>query len=131
MNINNQFGLAQIDQIALPVKDLERAQAFYQSKLGMKLLFRAGDLVFFDCDGVRLLLSLPEAEEPANHASIIYFKVRDIHQAHQTLTRRGVAFDDDPHLIADMGSYEIWMAFFRDSEQNVLAISSDIPRENK
>ena len=131
MKTNDQFGLSQIEQIALPVKDLERAQAFYQSKLGMKFLFRAGDLLFFDCDGIRLLLSLPEAEEPVNYASIIYFKVHDIHQAHQTLIRQGVAFVDAPHLIANMGDYDNWMAFFRDSEQNTLAITSDIPRDRE
>lgn len=58
------------------------------------------------------------------------FKVHDIHRAYQTPTERGVIFDDSPHLIADMGTYEIWMAFYRDSEQNVLAISSDIPHES-
>lgn len=128
MNTDNNFGLSQIDQIALPVEDIDRALAFYRSKLGMKFLFRAGSLVFFDCGGVRLLLSLPEGGEPANRASIIYFKVEDIHLAYQTLTERGVNFDDEPHLIAVMGDYEIWMAFFRDSEQNVLAISSEVPR---
>ncbi len=128
MKTDNNFGLSQIDQIALPVEDIDRALAFYRSKLGMKFLFRAGNLVFFDCSGVRLLLSLPEGGEPANRASIIYFKVDDIHHAYQTLTERGVNFDDEPHLIADMGDYEIWMAFFRDSEQNVLAISSEVPR---
>lgn len=131
MSIKDNFSLALIEQIALPAKDIERAQAFYQSKLGMKFLFRAGDLVFFDCDGVRLVLSLPEDEESANHASIIYFKVQDIHQAHQTLTQRGVAFVDAPHLVANMGNYDIWMAFFRDSEQNTLAITSDIPRKRE
>ena len=131
MNTEDNFSLAQIEQIAMPVKDIERAQAFYQSKLGMNFLFRAGDLVFFDCDGVRLLLSLPEDEESANHASIIYFKVEDIHQAHQILIQRGVAFVDAPHLIANMGDYDIWMAFFRDSEQNTLAITSDIPHDRE
>lgn len=126
VSIDN-FGLDQIDQIAVPVEDLDRSMEFYRSKLGMKYLFRAGDLAFFDCAGIRLLLSRPEGDQIARHASTIYFKVQDIHQAHQTLTQRGVAFEDSPHLIADMGSYEIWMAFFRDSEHNLLAISSDIP----
>ena len=128
METDVNFSLAQIEQIALPVDDLDRAVEFYQSKLGMKFLFRAGDLAFFDCAGVRLMLSTPEGETRC--ASTVYFKVRDIHQAYQTLTERGVEFDDAPHLIADMGDYEIWMAFFHDSEQNVLAISGDIPHQH-
>jgi methylmalonyl-CoA/ethylmalonyl-CoA epimerase len=129
MDTDINFGLAQIEQIALPVEDLDRALAFYQSKLGMKFLFRAGDLAFFDCAGVRLMLSTPE-DNTTRCASTVYFKVQDIHQAYQTLRERGVAFIDAPHLIADMGDYDIWMAFFHDSEQNMLAISSDIPHQD-
>ena len=128
MDKNDNFGLAQIDQIALPVEDVDRAVAFYQSKLGMKYLFRAGDLAFFDCAGVRLMLSPPEDDKRTKRGSTIYFKVKDINQVYQTLIERGVTFDDDPHLIADMGTYEIWMAFFHDPEQNILALSSEIPR---
>jgi catechol 2,3-dioxygenase-like lactoylglutathione lyase family enzyme len=130
MDTSDSLRLAQIDQIALPVEDLDRALAFYQSKLGMKYLFRAGDLAFFDCAGVRLMLSPPENDGAARCASTIYFEVPDIYQAYQTLTERGVAFHDQPHLIADMGNYEIWMAFFQDSEQNMLAISSEISRQS-
>ena len=130
MESNRNFGLAQIEQIALPVEDVDRALAFYESKLGMKFLFRAGDLTFFDCGGVRLMLSPPEPGESVKRASTLYFKVQDIHQAYKALTDRGVPFDDEPHLIADMGSYELWMAFFHDTEQNMLAICSDIPHYN-
>jgi predicted enzyme related to lactoylglutathione lyase len=127
MNRNDNFGLVQIEQIAIPVEDVDRALAFYQSQLGMNYLFRSGGLVFFDCGGVRLLLSQPEgAEVSAGHASTIYFKVQDIHQAYQNLLERGVVFEDAPHLIADMGDYELWMAFFRDSEQNLMAISGEV-----
>ena len=131
METNPTFGLAQIEQIALPVEDVDRSLAFYQSNLGMKFLFRAGDLVFFDCAGVRLMLSPPEAGETVRRASTIYFNVQDIHQAHRMLTGQGVVFDDAPHLIADMGEYEIWMAFFHDTEGNMLAISGEIPHQNR
>jgi catechol 2,3-dioxygenase-like lactoylglutathione lyase family enzyme len=127
METNVNFGLAQIEQIALPVQDVERALAFYRSKLGMKFLFRAGNLVFFDCAGVRLMLSPLEEGETMRRASTIYFKVQDIYQAHRRLTEQGVVFDDAPHFIADMGEYELWMAFFHDTEQNMLAISGEIP----
>jgi methylmalonyl-CoA/ethylmalonyl-CoA epimerase len=96
----------------------------------MKFLFRAGDLAFFDCAGVRLMLSPPEEGETVRRASTIYFKVEDIHQAYRILAQQGVVFDDAPNFIADMGDYEIWMAFFRDTEQNVLAISAEVPHQN-
>lgn len=126
MTAETNFGLERIEQIALPVQDLDRAVEFYKRQLGMKFLFRSNGLAFFDCDGVRLLLSRPEGTGDSRHASVIYFKVSDIHQAFKTLLERGVTFVDSPHLIADMGSYELWMAFFEDSEKNMLAISGDI-----
>lgn len=126
MQTDHNFGLAQIEQIALTVEDLERAVAFYQSKLGMKYLFSSNGLAFFDCAGVRLMLSRPEGDQGHRPGSVIYFKVPDIQQAYQTLASRGVPFIDSPHKIADMGEYELWMAFFRDSEGNMLAVSGEV-----
>ncbi|MDG4657814.1 VOC family protein [Ectobacillus antri] len=51
-----------IGQIAVPVQNLERAIVFYRDILQLPMLFTAGSLAFFDCDGVRLLLSEPEPE---------------------------------------------------------------------
>src|SRR3712207_5095667 len=113
--------LDQIGQIAINVRDLQRAVAFYRDTLGMHFLFQApGGLAFFDCGGVRLMLGVAEKPEFSHPASILYYKVDDIAAAHQTLTARGVAFIDEPHLIARMPTHELWMTFFRDSENNVL-----------
>src|SRR5262245_19092478 len=121
------FGLAQIGQIALPVRDLDRAIAFYQDVLGLAFLFRVPNLAFFDCAGVRLMLSPPETAELERHSSIIYFTVDDIHSAHQTLSERGAQFDDQPHIIANMETYDLWMAFFRDLDGNILGIMGEVP----
>ena len=127
MRENMAFGLSQIGQIAIPVRDLERAATFYGSTLGMRHLFTVTNLAFFDCGGIRLMLSVPEtADDQAS--SIIYFKVDDIDIAYQTLSARDVPFDDQPHIIANMETYDLWMAFFRDSENNLLSIMSEVPR---
>jgi catechol 2,3-dioxygenase-like lactoylglutathione lyase family enzyme len=120
------FGLSRIRQIALVVRDLPAAIAFYRDKLGMKFLFEVpGQLAFFDCAGIWLMLSPPEGE--FNQAgSFIYFEVDDIEAAHRTLSERGVEFIDAPHKIADMGTYELWMTFFRDLDRNPLALRSEI-----
>jgi catechol 2,3-dioxygenase-like lactoylglutathione lyase family enzyme len=120
------FGLAQIGQIAISVQDLERAVAFYRDKLGMQYLFTASTLAFFDCDGTRLMLSTPEPGQAHSGNSIIYFKVDKIDDAYRELAERGVPFDDQPHIIANMGTYDLWMAFFRDSEHNLLGIMSEV-----
>jgi methylmalonyl-CoA/ethylmalonyl-CoA epimerase len=127
MTTIQNFALTQIEQIAQPVKDLDRAVEFYRVKLGMKYLFSSNGLAFFDCGGVRLMLSKPEGAEFDHPGSLLYFKVADIHQAHMALLVRGLDFSDAPHLIAHMGDYDLWMAFFRDSEGNTMAISCNMP----
>ena len=111
----------QIGQIAMIAHDVDRATTFYSEALGLKLLFRAGALSFFDCGGIRLMLSKPEKPEFDHPGSVLYFKVADIDAAHRDLTRRGVEFIDAPHLIARMPDHELWMTFFRDTEGNTLA----------
>ena len=114
----------QLGQIAMTVRDVNRATTFYSDVLGLKLLFRAGELSFFDLGGVRLMLSKPEPQ--FDHAgSILYFKVDDLESRHRELQARGVDFIDEPHLIARMPDHELWMTFFRDSEGNTLALMSE------
>src|SRR3712207_6278038 len=121
-----QFGLSKIGQIAINVHDLERAVAFYRDTLGMHFLFQApGGLAFFDCGGVRLMLGVAEKPEFAHPASIIYYRTDDIIGAYDALRAHGVAFIDEPHLIARMPNHELWMVFFRDSEENVLALMEE------
>jgi len=121
------FGLSQIGQIAISVKDVDTAVAFYRDVLGLKLLFQAPPgLAFFDCAGVRLMLARPEKPEFDHPASTLYFKVADIQQATATLKSRGVRFEEEPHLIAKMPDHELWMAFFRDAEKNLLGLMSEI-----
>ena len=124
----NNFGLSAIGQIAINVHDTERAVEFYRDKLGMKFLFSAPpNLAFFDCNGIRLMLSPPARPEFDHPSSIIYFNVDDIQLAYATLTERGVKFEEQPAFVANMGSYDLWIASFRDSEGNLLAMMSNVP----
>ena len=121
------FGLGKIGQIAVNAHDLKKMTAFYRDTLGMKFIFEAPNMAFFDCDGVRLMLSGPERPEFDHASSVIYFKVSDIRVAHRELAGRSVRFEGEPHLIARMPTHELWMAFFRDPENNVLALMSEVP----
>jgi catechol 2,3-dioxygenase-like lactoylglutathione lyase family enzyme len=123
-----QFGLGQIGQIAINVKDLQRAVAFYRDTLGMRFLFDAPNLAFFDAGGVRLLLGVPEKAEFDHPSSILYYKVDDIESAFEALQARGVSFEDKPHIIARLPDRDVWMTFFHDSESNVVALMSEPPR---
>jgi methylmalonyl-CoA/ethylmalonyl-CoA epimerase len=125
------FGLSKIGQISVNACDLERATAFYRDILGMKHLFTVTHMSFFDCDGIRLMLAIPEKVEYNHPSSILYFKVPDIQEAYDTLISSGVTFESKPSLVAPMATHDLWMAFFRDSEQNLLALMSEIPRIDK
>jgi methylmalonyl-CoA/ethylmalonyl-CoA epimerase len=116
-----------IGQVAIPVEDLERAVGFYRDVLRLPLLFRAPPgLAFFDCGGVRLMLSRPEGEGAPGAAGLLYYVVGDLAAAHDDLAGRGVEFLDPPHLVARLPDHELWMAFCRDSEGNTLALMSEV-----
>jgi methylmalonyl-CoA/ethylmalonyl-CoA epimerase len=125
---DQEFKLTEIGQIAIPVHDLERAVEFYQHKLKLNHLFSVPKLAFFECGGIRLMLSVPEKAEFDHPSSILYFKVPDIQTAYASLSAREVQFEDTPHLVAQMESYDLWLAFFRDSEGNLLSLMSEVSR---
>ncbi len=124
----SSIGLSRIGQIAVNVHDLKNATAFYRDTLGMKLLFEVPNMAFFDCGGVRIMLGVAEKPEFDHPASIIYYAVEDIRKTHEILTTRGVQFESNPHLVARMPDHELWMAFFRDLDDNMLALMSDVKK---
>ena len=123
------MSIQNIGQLAINVKDLARAKRFYQDMLGLKHLFDAGPhMSFFDCGGVRLLLE-PAREPQFDHpSSIIYFRVADIDASCRAMTAKGLRFERKPELIAPMPDHDLWMAFFRDPENNLLALMSEVSR---
>ena len=122
------FSLSGIGQIAVNVHNVEKATAFYRDTLGMKFLFDAGHMAFFDCGGVRLMLSLPDKPEFDHPSSIIYYRVSDIQHACEVLESRGVRFEEKPILVARLQDHDLWMAAFRDVDNNLLALMSEVPR---
>jgi catechol 2,3-dioxygenase-like lactoylglutathione lyase family enzyme len=122
------LGIQNVGQISIIVHDLQRAIAFYRDKLGLPLLFTAGNLAFFDCGGVRLMLGPAETPELDHPSSILYFRVPDINAAHQRLVDQGVRIEAPPRLIAPMPTHNLWMSGFRDSEGNILELMSEVPR---
>lgn len=122
--------LNQVGQIFVNAKDLDRAIAFYRDILGMTFLFQAPpNMAFFQCGGVRIMLGIPDKAELAHPASVIYYKVDDIEKVAEVFKARGVEFIIDPHLVAPMPTYDLWLADFRDSEGNILALMSEVPKE--
>jgi methylmalonyl-CoA/ethylmalonyl-CoA epimerase len=127
MSSPDELHLNRLHQIAQNSADLDRSIEFYRDKLGAKYIakFDPPGLAFFDLEGTRLLL-----EKGATGATL-YFWVDDIRSACETLRSRGISFDSEPHLIHhdETGTFgpagtEEWMAFFRDPDDNILALAS-------
>ncbi|MDZ5471695.1 VOC family protein [Bacillus sp. 31A1R] len=118
--------IQKIGQIGIPVKELDRALHFYKDKLTLSLLFNTDTMAFFDCNGLRLLLSLPEKDEFDHPSSVVYFQVEDIKKSYEDLAGNGVTFIDEPHIVAKIGSTETWMTFFQDTEGNTHALMSEV-----
>lgn len=122
----NEMSIIQgIKQIGVPVKDLDRAIEFYREQLGCPLLFTTAHMAFFDCNGVRLLLTLPENEK-YTQSSVIYFDVEDIQSSYEKMKANGVHFTAEPHVVGKMDDMESWMVFFEDTEGNTHALVSEV-----
>jgi predicted enzyme related to lactoylglutathione lyase len=126
--LESQLAIQRIGQISVPVKDVQRATTFYRDVLGLRLWLELPGMSFFDCGGIRLMLSVAEDPAYAHPSSIIYYNVADLEAMHASLVAQEVRFLREPHMIADLGAVELWMAFFHDTERNVLALMSEKPK---
>jgi catechol 2,3-dioxygenase-like lactoylglutathione lyase family enzyme len=117
--------LGAIGQIAQVVADVEAATAFYRDRLGLRLLFEAPGMAFFDCGGVRLMLSRAETSAFDHPGSVLYFRVEDVQAAYEVLRARAVEFMDEPHVVHRAADHDLWMTFFRDPAGNPLALMAE------
>lgn len=121
-------GITGIGQISIIVQDVERATVFYRDVLGLPLLFTVPGMAFFDCGGVRLMLGRASSPEYDHPSSILYFRVPDINAGHAWLVAQGAKIVTPPRLIAPMPTHDLWMSAFRDSEENIHQLMSEVPR---
>src|SRR6187431_31055 len=118
-------GIHGIAQLAYSVRDLGRSIAFYRDTLGLRFLFEAPPaLAFFDCGGVRLMLSAQPGEESTSHP-IVYFKVRDIHAATAALRAAKAEIRSEPHVVTRLGAMELWLAFTEDPDGHPVGLMSE------
>ena len=119
-----------LHQVALTTRDINRSSRFYRETLGLKQIavLDPPGLAFFDVDGVRLSMMQNLTGEPSS--SVIYFRVADIDAAVAVLKQRAVDLEQEPELVfrdskgqfGEAGEEE-WMAFFRDPDGNLLALT--------
>ena len=123
-----RLDLSRVGQIALTTADADRAETFYENALGLRKLYRFGTLVFFDCAGLRLMIAQSDDKDAIAKASPLYFRCADIALATRELKGRGVTFVDEPHRIAEMEDHDLWMAFFRDPDDHLMALMQEAPK---
>lgn len=117
--------LEKIGQIAITVTDIERARAFYRDTLGMRFLFDAAHLCFFQCGDIRLMVSATQDPKPRG-GTILYFKVEDIRGVYAELEQRSVDLVQAPHLVARLPDHDLWMAFLKDPDGNIIGLMSEV-----
>ena len=115
-----------VGQIAINCHDVKRATEFYRDKLGLRMLYEFPGLAFFDCGGVRLMLTKPETAELDHPSSIIYYRVADIHQATRAIADKGVSIENEPRMIARMPDHDLWLSNVRDTEGNIIAFMAEM-----
>ena len=114
-----------IAQVGIPSRDIARSLEFYRDKMGIRLVLEAPNMAFFECGGSRLMIGPAEDREPSTGFTL-YFSVDEIHAAAEALAARGVIFDRGPHLVARMPKHDLWLALFRDPDENQLALMCEV-----
>lgn len=121
-------GIESISQIAIAVSDITRSIDFYRNKLGLKLLFEVPPgMAFFDCGGVRLMVTTLQGEEKDHKTSVIYYKVKNISNATRLIKKNSIPFIREPQLTAKMEDHELWIGFIRDPDDNLIGIMAEVP----
>jgi hypothetical protein len=84
----------------------------------------------FDIDGSIIHSARSEIYEKSSwrHTPIPPVWVEDIQSAYRVLSSLGVRFEAKPHLVARRDNNDLWMAFLRDVDNNLLALMSEVPR---
>ena len=118
--------LSSIRQIAVTVRDVGTALPFYQDVLGLPFLFSAGpELAFLSAGETRIMLSTGQGAGPAGAASVLYFSVPDAAAAHAEIVGRGATDEREATLTAKMPDHELWIAFVRDPDGNLIGLMEE------
>jgi predicted enzyme related to lactoylglutathione lyase len=114
-------------QILVPVADVDRAAEFYESVLGLPLLFRYPGNAFFDADGVRLYLATP-TQPGFSGAATIYFRVEDVTGTLERLEAKGAKVRERPEIVFGTDDYDLWLAFVQDPDGNNIGLMREAPK---
>ena len=115
-------------QVGLSCRNLERARAFYCNTLGLPLLFEAGNMLFFQLEGLRLMVGLTHTPDQPIGGSILYFEAPDIEALGLALEARGVTFTGPAATVQQTETHELRLREFFDPDGNALALMGMVPK---
>jgi predicted enzyme related to lactoylglutathione lyase len=126
MQSPHETSVGDIGQVAIIVSDVAAAKAFYSDVLGLRFLFDAGpNLAFVAAGAIRIMLTTPQGHGTPGHNSVLYFRVHDIAAAYGSVCERGAKPDTGPELVARMPDHELWLAFVRDPDGNLVGLMEE------
>lgn len=121
-----QARVSEIGQIAVTVRSIDTALPFYRDVLGLDFLFSPGPtLAFLAAGTVRIMLSTPQGTGEVGRNSLLYFKVSDIASTYAEILERGAVGQRGPELAARLPDHELWMAFLRDPDGNLVGLMEE------
>jgi len=124
--MSTETRLSAIGQIAITVRDVGVAKRFYADVLGLRPLFDAGpNLSFLAAGDVRIMLSTPQGGGEVGKNSILYFRTPAIESAFAEIIQRGAKAESEPHAVAKLADHELWLAFVRDPDGNVVGLMEE------
>jgi methylmalonyl-CoA/ethylmalonyl-CoA epimerase len=119
-------GITGLAQVALSVKDIDAATAFYRDVLGLPFLFSAPPgLAFFQVGPTRLMLSASTEGGVGSHG-VLYYAVADIQSSFAAVTGRGAVAKEPPRMIAKVAGREVWLAALEDPDGHIVGLMSEV-----
>jgi len=113
-------------QVALTVRDQDRARCFYRDTLGLPLLFEAEGMMFFQLDSLRLMVGLQHEPGQSIGGSLLYFDAPDIDALGQVLEEKGVVFVSEAKVVQRSKTHELKLREFFDPDGNALALMGSV-----
>lgn len=121
-------GLSKVVQVALIVRDLPRAIAFYRDTLGLTFMFETNGMAFFQAGDLRLIVGLARQGSVPIGGAVVYFDAHDWAATEAALVSRGVRFTAPTEVVQREGGREHALREFTDPDGNALAIMGWRPR---
>lgn len=126
--MNHEVNINSIGQVAIAITHYDDSLHFYHNVLGLELLFEAQHgLAFLQCGDIRLMLTTLQGDQSDHRTSVIYYKVDDLEQTVALLKNQKVAIEQEAQHVASMKDHELWVAFIRDPDDNLIGLMAEYP----